>query len=247
MIKIESIEGFIISEIPYGDTSKIINIFTSNGIVGCIAKGARTLKSNLRVNTLKFTYGKFVIHKKSNDKLSLLTEASSINELKNVKNDLLCISYLSYIVELTNQVIKQTDDYKELYNLFINTILKLNENLNPKVLTNIYELKVLDYLGVGINFNSCNICGSTKNIITIDGDVGGYICSNCYRNEIIYDTKTIKMLRMYYLIDISTISELKISESIINNINMFINTYYDRYTGLYLSSKKFLNSINEIY
>ena len=247
MIKIESIEGFILNEIPYGDTSKIVNIFTNNGIIGCMAKGARSLKSNLRVNTTKFTYGKFIIHKKNNDKLSILTEASSINELKNIKNDLLSISYLSYIVELTNQVIKQTDDYENLYNLFINVILKLNDELNPKVLTNIYELKVLDYLGVGINFNSCNLCGSTKNIITIDGDVGGYICSNCYKNEIIYDSKTIKMLRMYYLIDVSTISELKISDSVINNINNFINIYYDRYTGLYLSSKKFLNSINEIY
>ena len=28
-----------------------------------------------------------------------------------------------------------------------------------------------------------------------------------YKNEIIYDSKTIKMLRMYYLIDVSTISD----------------------------------------
>lgn len=240
------VTGFILSEIPYGDTSKIVNIFTKDGVIGCIAKGAKSLKSNLRVNTTKFTYGKFIINKKQ-DKLSILIEAYSINELVNIKANLLLISYLSYIVELTNQVIKQTDDYESLYNLFINVILKMNNNLNPKVLTNIYELKVLDYLGVGINFNSCNICGSTKNIMTIDGDIGGYICSNCYTNEIIYDNKTIKMLRMYYLIDVSTISELKISDNVINNIDKFINIYYDRYTGLYLNSKKFLNDIDKMY
>lgn len=240
------VTGFILSEIPYGDTSKIINIFTKDGVIGCIAKGAKSLKSNLRVNTTKFTYGKFIINKKQ-DKLSLLTEAYSIDELVNIKANLLLITYLSYIVELTNQVIKQTSDYESLYNLFINVILKMNNNLNPKVLTNIYELKVLDYLGVGINFNSCNICGSTKSIITIDGDIGGYVCSNCYTNETIYDNKTIKMLRMYYLIDVSTISELKISDNVINNIDKFINIYYDRYTGLYLKSKKFLYDIDKMY
>lgn len=234
------------SEVPYGDTSKIINIFTPSGIIGCIAKGAKSLKSNLRINTIKFTYGKFLIDKKTN-KLSNLREANSINELVNIKSDLLLISYLSYIVELTNQVVKQTDDYETLYNLFINIILKLNNKLNPKVLTNIYELKVLDYLGVGINFNSCSKCGSTKNIITIDGDIGGYVCKNCYINEFIYDDKTIKMLRLYYLIDVSTISELKISDKVINNIDYFINTYYDRYTGLYLSSKKFLKDMDKLY
>lgn len=246
MISIKEVSGFILNEIPYGDTSKIVNIFTESGVIGCIAKGAKSLKSNLRVNTTKFTYGKFIINEKR-DKLSLLTEASVVDELVNIKNDLLLISYLSYIVELTNQVIKQTDDYETLYKLFINIVLKLNNKLNPKVLINIYELKILDYLGVGINFNSCNICGSTKNIVTINGDIGGYVCSNCYTNEIIYDEKTIKMLRMYYLIDVSTISDLKISDNVINNIDRFINLYYDRYTGLYLTSKKFLDSISDLY
>ena len=62
----------------------------------------------------------------------------------------------------------------------------------------------------------------------------------------IYDDKTIKMLRMYYLIDISTISELKISDKVINNIDYFINTYYDRYTGLYLKSKNFLKTLAKL-
>ena len=246
MINIKEVSGFIISEVPYGDTSKIINIFTSNGIIGCIAKGAKSLKSNLRVNTTKFTYGKFVI-KHNENKLSLLTEASFINELVNIKNDLLSISYLSYIVELTNQIIKQTTEYNELYKIFISTILKLNDKLNPKVLTNIFELKVLDFLGVGINFNCCAKCGSKKNIVTIDGDIGGYVCSNCYTNEYIYDDKTIKMLRLYYLIEIDSISDLKINEVVINNIDKFINVYYDRYTGLYLQSKKFLKDLDKMY
>ena len=119
MIVIKEIEGFIISEVPYKDTSKIINIFTKDGIIGCIAKGAKSLKSNLRINTIRFTYGKFLINKKSNN-LSILIEASCIDELVNIKNDLLNFSYLSYLVELTNQIIKQTSDYDDLYNLFIN-------------------------------------------------------------------------------------------------------------------------------
>ena len=55
------------------------------------------------------------------------------------------------------------------------------------------------------------------------------------------------MFRMYYLIDINSISDLKISNDVINNIDYFINTYYDRYTGLYLKSKKFLKDIDKLY
>lgn len=82
-----------------------------------------------------------------------------------------------------------------------------------------------------------------KNIVTINPDEGGYICKNCYTNEVYYDDKTIKMLRMYYLVDIASISDLKISNIVINNINNFITVYYERYTGLYLKSKKFLETI----
>ena len=48
-------------------------------------------------------------------------------------------------------------------------------------------------------------------------------------------------------IDINSISDLKISNDVINNIDYFINTYYDKYTGLYLKSKKFLKDIDKLY
>ena len=43
---IEKVEGIVINEKAYGETSKIINVITKEyGIIGIIAKGARTLKS----------------------------------------------------------------------------------------------------------------------------------------------------------------------------------------------------------
>lgn len=235
------VQGIIISETNYGETSKIINIITKDGIIGAIAKGSKGLKSPLRSYTQKFTFGNFWVYKKEN-KLSIIKSVDVINELSNIKKDIVLISYLSYISDLTHQIMKQTGE-TELYNIYIDSILKINEGLNPIVICNIFELKALDYLGVGINLHSCSKCDICTDIITIDPDIGGYLCKKCYTNEIIYDEKTIKMLRMYYLVEISTISDLKISKEVINNINKFINTYYDRYTGLYLKSKKFLEEI----
>ena len=41
----KKIEGIIISEYPIEESSKIINIFTTDGIVGVVAKGAKKIKS----------------------------------------------------------------------------------------------------------------------------------------------------------------------------------------------------------
>ncbi len=238
---LKKIEGIIISETNYGETSKIINIFTKDGIIGAIAKGAKSIKSPLRSFTMTFTYAEFNIYYNEN-KLSTIKSADIINDLSNIKKDITLISYMSFLCDLSTQVMKQNNN-EDIYNLLISSLLKINNGLNPMVITNILELKLLDYLGVGISFNSCAKCGSTHNIVTIDPDIGGYICQNCYTNEILYDEKTLKMLRMYYLVDINTITDLKISDKVIKNINYFVNAYYDRYTGLYLKSKKFLNEM----
>ena len=110
-------------------------------------------------------------------------------------------------------------------------------------MANILETKYLNYLGVGINLDSCLRCGSTKNIVTIID--GGLLCRDCYYNEPIKDLKMIKLLRMYELIDIRSINNINISKNLIDDINEFLNDYYDRYTGLYLKSKKFLDKIKD--
>ena len=57
------VEGFIIKETPYGETSKIINVLTKEkGLIGIIAKGAKTMKSKLRASTGAFTYGIFNLY-----------------------------------------------------------------------------------------------------------------------------------------------------------------------------------------
>ncbi len=239
---IKQIEGFIVNEIPYKESSKIINVFTKeHGIIGITCKGAKSLKSSLRAVTTKYTYGIFNIYFKEN-KLSTLNSVDIIDNLSNIKQDLTLISYVTYITELVTQVVKQGES-QEVYDIFINTILKLNQGLDPLILTNILEIKMLDYLGVSLNFNSCNICGNKTNIVTIDGDVGGYVCKDCLTNEIIVSPNTIKMLRMYYYVDIKSITKLKISLNTKNEINEFLSKYYDRYTGLYLKSKNFLDKI----
>lgn len=239
---IEKVEGIIISEVAYGDTSKIVNIFTKeHGIIGVIAKGAKSMKSRLRAVTTKFTYAYFHVYYKK-DKLSLLKEVDIIDSLTNIKTDLKLIGYMSYVTELSTQVFKQNSD-ENIFSLYIEIVKKLNEGLEPIVLSNILEIKYLDYLGISLNLNSCINCGNKKDIVTVDPDQGGYVCKNCYRGERIVPLAIIKLLRMYYLVDIKTITSLNLKDENIEQVNYFLTKYYERYTGLYLKSKDFLEQI----
>ncbi len=242
---IRKLEGIILTETPYGDNSKVVNVLTKElGMIGIMCNGVKSLKNPLRTKTLKFTYGVFHIQYHEG-KLSKLIDVDILDSLRNIREDIELISYMSYITDLTYQVVKQNND-STIYDLYVQTILKLNENQNPLILTNILELKYLDYLGVSLNLDSCVKCGNKTKIVTLDPDEGGFICQNCYRDEKILSPKTIQLIRMYYLIDISSISKISIKEDIAREINYFIDKYYERYTGLYLKSKDFLKKISKL-
>ena len=202
------------------------------------------MKSPLRALTMPITYAKFYIYYKE-DKLSTLKDIDLIDSFNNIKQDIMLIAYTNYLTELTNQVAKQ--DFEEnLYEIYINALIKINNGLDPLVVTNIVELKYLTYLGISLNLDSCATCGNVKNIVTLDGDVGGFVCKDCYRNEKIVSPKTIKLLRMYNYVDIKNISTISVDDHAKLEINYFLNRYYERYTGLYLKSKKFLENLNNI-
>lgn len=241
---IERVEGIIIKDASYSETSKLLTLITKeHGIINLLAKGAKTLKSPLRSTTTKLTHGYFnIIYKES--KLSTLKEVDIIEYYKNIKKDINKISYATYILELVEQVIKQTNN-EEVFDNLIASLKKIEANMNPLVITNILELKCLDYLGVMPILDCCSVCGN-ENIITISADQGGYLCKNCRKEETIVDEKTIKLIRMFYYVDINKIEKLEISKKISEEINYFLNSYYERYTGLYLKSKKIIEKLSKV-
>ena len=245
-MKIEKVEGIVLTETNYSESSKILNVLTKKyGLIGVISKGSRNLKSKLRGVSRKLVYGTFHIYYKEKG-LSTLIGVDVINSFSKILSDLEKISYASFILELTNQVIKENDD-SEIYELLKASLIKMEEGYNPLVITNILELKYLNYLGVSPEVDSCSICGSTKDIITISSLHGGYVCRDCYQNDdIIVSDKTIKMIRLFYYVDINKITKLDVSNEVSKEINTFLDDYYDRYTGIYLKSKNFIKELNKL-
>lgn len=245
-MKIEKVTGIVLSDTNYSESSKILNVLTKeHGKIGIISKGCRNLKSSLRSVSSKLTYGYFNIYYKQ-EGLSVLISVDIINDFSNIKQDLFKIGYATFLSDLTNQVLKETSS-NEIFDLFINGLIKINDDFDPMIIANIIELKYLNYLGVMPILDCCSVCGSNKKIVTVSSFSGGYLCVNCYKNEYIVDEKTVKLLRMFSYVDISKIKELNILPKNKNEINKFLENYYDRYTGIYLKSKDFLTQLREKY
>lgn len=242
---ISQVEGIILNTRDYGESSRILSVLTKEyGLIGVMAKGCKRLKSDIKVVSEKLSYAKLNIYYKE-DKLSTLASADIINNFSNIKKDITKISFASFLLELTEQVVKQNNS-KDIYSLLINALIKINDGFDALVITNIIELKYLDYLGVMPIIDGCSICGNQTSIATLSSVKGGYVCNNCLTNEKLVNDKTIKLIRLFYYVDIAKISKLEVSNLEKKEINEFLDEYYESYTGLYLKSKSFLKNLNKI-
>lgn len=241
----ECVEGIILSETNYSESSKILNVFTREyGLIGIMSKGCRNMKCKLRGVSRKLLYGKFHIYYKK-EGVSTLKDVDVIDSYSKLLLDLEKVSYASFLLELTLQVVRENDD-SMILDLLTDTLKKMEEGFSAILLTEILELKLLNFLGVSPNVDACCVCGSDKGIVTISSSNGGYLCRNCYHNEPIVSDKAIKLLRLFYYVDVKNISKLTVSDVVTLEINQFLDDYYDRYTGIYLKSKDFIKQLNKL-
>ena len=64
---VEALEGIVVKETDYKETSKLLKIITKKyGIVDVISKGCKNVKSPLRSVSTKLIYGTFHLHYKEN-------------------------------------------------------------------------------------------------------------------------------------------------------------------------------------
>ena len=232
------LKGIVLSETFYSETSKILNVLTDDyGLIGIISKGCRNIKNKLRGVSNKMNYGEYTINYKENG-LSTLIEGTTINSFKNIYCDMKKATYAFYLMDLVYQVLKE-NNHKNIFNLLVPALIKINDGLSPELISNIVEIKLLDYLGVSLNVDSCVLCGSSDNLITINLENGGVICKNCYQDGYVMDNKAIHLMQLLKKINIEKLEKLEITDDeIFREIDKFIYEYYTSYTGIYIKKKE---------
>lgn len=242
---IKKLEGIVISTVDYKESSKIINVLTpTEGIIGVLAKGSKNLKSKIAATSNVLTYGIFYLnyHKGS---IPILTEVDVLDPFKQIRKDIIKMNYAFFLLELSGQVYKH-DKSEKIYDLLIDGLHKIDEGYDSQIVTNIIELKLLQYLGIKPVVERCVNCQKKTNIITISSYRGGYLCKDCVGRENIFHLKTLQLIRMFYYVDISKITKIEVSDIVKKEINLFIDDYYERYSGIYLKSKNFLEKFSKL-
>ena len=231
------IEGIVLKSLDYKDSSKILYLYTDKGLLSVIAHGVKKMNSINRFlsqngNLIKFTH--------SSGKFPSLKEGELVNDFPVIKEDIIAYTYMNHIMELVNNTISEDLDHSKMFSFLNRLFLLFNEKYDSEILSFIFELKLLFFLGYGLNFKKCNVCDDNINLVFCV-DSGGLICKEHLSfNQESFDSDIYNILRELYYIDINKYKELKITDNQKVIIRHIVDLLFDQYVSFSTKSRKIL-------
>ena len=161
MPEIVKTEAIVLNKIDYGDSSKIVSLYTKEfGRISAIIKGARSSKSKIGRIVDVMNYIDIILYKKDSRQVQLITQADLILHYTKIKNDLNKLKYASAVLEL---VYNLTPEGEVNYKIFkgVVRIFSLMESSDEQ--TGILLLKFILFFiketGFELQIDKCMYCG----------------------------------------------------------------------------------------
>ncbi|WP_428909163.1 DNA repair protein RecO [Niallia sp. Krafla_26] len=245
---LQKCEGIILRTTDYGETNKIVSLFTREwGKYGVMASGAKKPKSRLAAITQPFTYGIFLIQKGSG--MGSIQQGEIISSFRSIKEDIFLTAYAALLLELTDRSIEEKKSNPFLFQLLLQSLTYLDEGYDPDIIKNIYEIKMLNVLGLHPELNQCASCGGREGTFVFSIREGGILCHRCVHIDPYHlkiSRATVKLLRIFYYIDLDRLGSISVKDETKAELKRVIDSYYEEYSGLYLKSKKFLDQLGSL-
>ncbi|APH04346.1 DNA repair protein RecO [Bacillus weihaiensis] len=245
---LQKCEGIVIRSTNYGETNKIITLYTRElGKVGVMARGAKKPNSRLTSVTQLFTYGTFLFQKSSG--LGGLQQGESIHSLRGIREDIFLTAYAAYIVELLDKSTENLEVNPFVFELLKQTLFYLDDEVDPDILVNIFEMKMLSVLGIAPQLDGCSICGNKDGTFHFSIRTGGFICHRCFEKDsyrIPISPTTVKLLRLFYYFDLNRLGNVSVKDETKIELKTVIKAYFDEYSGLNLKSRRFLDQLDSL-
>jgi len=179
-------EAVVLHAMKYGDTSKIVTLYSKKfGKIKIIAKGVRSQKNKFGSSLEPMTISSLVFYKKEHKELHLLSKSEIAVPLTGLQDDSDKMFIGLALVELVNMVMHDEEENLAVYNMLRESLETINaSNKNQANVLIAFMLKLFNLFGFGISLNNCVVCKRDLEELDIQFAYlrlsdGKFICSNC--------------------------------------------------------------------
>lgn len=164
----------------WGEADRLLWLYTREmGKVRAIAKGARKPRSRKAGHLEPFTRAHLILARGRD--LWIVTQAETIEPYLSLREDLLRVGYAAYVIELLDRFTYEEGDNKALFRLLVDTLARLDADLDPALSVRYYEVRLLDLLGFRPQLFHCANCQEAiqPEDQYFSAEHGGVLCPRC--------------------------------------------------------------------
>lgn len=236
------IEAIVLNSIEYKDSSKILNLYTKLGHKSVLAHGVKKHNNINRFLSQNCTRIKLEL---SDKKLPSLKDGELLDEYENIKKDVYTYSYMNHIMELVNYTINSDSNHEKMFHFLTRLLTLVNDGFDADVASFIFELKLLHFIGYGLNFRGCNICDENENLV-FHISSGGVICNHHLDADIhTYGPDIYGILQTLYYHDIDKEFAITLTDTDRIIIRHILDVLYDEFVSFHTKSMKIIKQIEK--
>ena len=177
----EKVTGIVVGGVAYGESDKIINIFTvEKGVVSARIKGVKKAGAKLKFASEPFCFAEYILLK-SGDKRTVIN-ASLHDSFYPIRENIEKFYCAGVVCEFVRAFFREEILSPELFFTVAKTLEELAYGKhNAQTLCTRFLVGALSLVGYGLNFDGCVQCGSELDgRIYFDYDSGGFYCDDCF-------------------------------------------------------------------
>ena len=185
----ESILGFVLRRVDYGERDLIVTVFgRETGKFTAMAKSARGSKRRFGGGLQPMRCLRIDYKPATGDGLAFLNEIEVEEDFRDLEDDYDCITLASYATELVRCVVQDAHPDQQTFDLlrdFYRQIPQLDGGLlSREILLHHFELRLLALHGAAPSLDRCFRCGKPVGSfekLRCARNGQGMLCSECYR------------------------------------------------------------------
>lgn len=250
--RVLKVEAVVLEHHEWGEADRLLTLFTREyGRLRAVAKGVRRIRSRKAGHLEPFTRVSLVLARGRD--LWIVTQAETLEANLALHGDLEGIGYASYAVELLERLTYEEGANPDLYRLLVETLRRLDENLDPPALIlRYFELHLLDLAGFRPELRECVTC---RQLIQPEDQffspaLGGVLCPTCGRMEPSARPVSMNALRYLRHLQRSPYAEARRahpSPTVASEMERLLQEYLNYILEARLNSPDFLRQVRQLF
>lgn len=178
----ESDDAVVVRRVDYGEADVIATLFTrAHGKVSALARSARKSRKRFGGGLGLLTVSRIEMRRaKRGSEMWTLVSASPSRTFASLAADMAALTHASYGTELVRELTAAEQPEARVFDLLLELYGALESHGAVPMMLRVFELRLLEYVGLGPMLEGCASCGDTDlGRAVIHLGAGGALCVRC--------------------------------------------------------------------